>query len=93
MRTTWPVRDLSLLTYDIENWWSVCVLTVHPRRTSVELRVGAARVDSEHFDVHAFQHGFVYNSQVHCGELGLGRNLDIRWRLYEEITYIRMLPK
>ena len=69
------------------------VLTVHPRSTGVELRIGAARVDSEHFDVHAFQHGFVYNSQVHCGELGLGKNLDIRWRLYKEITYIRVLPK
>ena len=38
------------------------VSTVFPRRTGVELRIGAAGFDSEHFDVYTFQHGFVDGS-------------------------------
>ena len=38
------------------------VFTIFPRRTGVELRIGAAGFDSEHFDIHTFQHGFVDSS-------------------------------
>ena len=38
------------------------VLTIYPTGTGIELRIGAAGFDSEHFDVHTFQHGFVDSS-------------------------------